>query len=870
MNKRFKWHALAMSIACALCGTKTFAQDQNESDDEYDETEKIVVVGSRSAPRSITESPVPVDVITGEEFENNASSDLNSILSSVVPSYNVNTQPISDAATLVRPANLRGLPPDNTLVLVNGKRRHRSAIITFLGGGLSDGSHGPDVGVFPAMALRQVEVLRDGAAAQYGSDAIAGVINFELKNDNSGGTIEARYGQYSDDSISSEVTGDGASTRFSGNAGMPLTENGFLNFTYEYKSSDPTDRSVQRGDATDLIESGNAFVSTPAQIWGQPEIKEDFSLWLNSGLELNADQEIYLFGNVAERTVDGGFYYRNPNTRSGVFGITDSEAIKAELGEDYPKLEEVTSLLLVGDLTDDKSGNCPAIPVINNVPDETLLAQVSNDPNCFVFNELYPGGFTPRFGGTVTDVSLAAGTKGEFDYGIGYDVSAYYGQNEVEFLITNTVNASLGPDSPTSFSPGTYIQTEKYINFDLVKAFDVKAFDGELRVAGGLEAKEESFQIINGDAESFEIGQLVEQGFSVGSNGFPGFKPEDAGTFDRRSYAAYVDVETYVTPTLLLGTAVRFEDYYEDFGTTLDGKFIARWQFSDPVAFRSSVSTGFRAPTVGQANVRNVTTQFTNGQLTDQATLPPSNPIAIQKGASELQPEESTSFTAGFVGEIGDVFVTIDYFNIEVTDRIAQTDQLELTDADIQVLLDLGIQDAASFTSITYFTNDFDTTTQGVDFVLSYGVDLWGGATNFNLAANWTETSVDNFDPSIISDTRIRQIEDGLPKSRGTFTVNHAQDFWQALLRFNYYGSWYEAHLDDGSLPIEASSAITIDTEFAYDVTYNWIVKVGAQNLLNEYPDENPYALIAGAQYPTTSPFGFDGRFYYAELRYTF
>jgi len=422
MSIKFRSASLAIAVSVAL-GTVSVSAAENDTGATDADVEKISVIGTRSAPRSVADSAVPIDIIDGSELANQGASDMVSVLQNVVPSFNVNDQPINDASTLVRPANLRGLASDHTLVLVNGKRRHRSAVITFLGGGLSDGAQGPDISVIPASAIKQIDVLRDGAAAQYGSDALAGVMNFGLKDDSEGGMLEVRYG--------STYEGDGDGVQLSGNIGLPLTDNGFLNTSFEWKQSDPTSRSVQRDDAQGLIDAGNSHVADPAQVWGSPEIKNDFKIFVNAGLELNNNAEAYLFGNVAKREVEGGFYYRNPHNRGGVndggleeFDINGDGILDTN---DDGNVIEGHQLLLVGDTTGDMSGNCPTgirtgttytadgsqthSSVLN---DPTYIAQVQNNPDCFAFNEILPGGFTPRFGGTVLDTSLVFGTKGEF------------------------------------------------------------------------------------------------------------------------------------------------------------------------------------------------------------------------------------------------------------------------------------------------------------------------------------------------------------------------------------------------------------------------------------------------------------------------
>ena len=838
-----------------MAAAPVYAQEAEESA-KAEDFEQIAVVGSRAAPRSVADSAVPIDIISDEEFKQQGATDMVSMMQTVVPSFNVNDQPINDASTLVRPANLRGMASDHTLVLVNGKRRHRSAVITFLGGGLSDGAQGPDISVIPAAALKQVEVLRDGAAAQYGSDAIAGVINFVLNDASEGGSFEARYGSF--------YEGDGDMIQMSGNVGLPLSDKGFINLSAEYRTADDTSRSVQRADAAALIAAGNTFVADPAQIWGSPEIKHDIKLFANAGIELSATSEAYMFGNYAEREVEGGFYFRNPHNRGGV--------------NDGGTNDDGEQLLLVGDLTGDMSGNCPTDIVVgdNVLENPRYINEVQNNPDCWAFNEMLPGGFTPRFGGTVTDMSLVFGTKGELDHDITYDVSLNLGQNEVDFAISNTINPSLGPETPTEFSPGRYTQSEQTLDIDFTKPFDVGLYE-PLFVATGFQYRNESYESFAGDTASYEIGPLATQGFGIGSNGFPGLAANSQGRVSRNNIALYIDAEAYITENFMLAGALRYEDF-SDFGDTTKGKIAFRWQALENIAFRGAFSTGFKAPTLGQSNVRNVTTAFgTGGELIDRATLPPTDPVSQLKGGEQLTPEESESITFGVVADFDNgLFITADYYNIELTDRISTASGIALTEEDIATLLEQGINDASSFSEISFFTNDFDTTTEGVDVVANYSMDMMGGETKFSLAYNWTSTEVDRASDNI-SDFRIRMLEDNLPAVRYSATANHTNGDWRFLARMNYYGSIFEDHLDS-ALPIDkVGSEITFDFEVAYNFTEEFTVTVGAKNAFDEYPDENntdaggiTYAQIAGSAYPTTSPIGINGGFYYLRGVYTF
>jgi len=848
-------------MGVTFASTPVFAEDEAGADED---SQTMVIVGSRAAPRSVGDSPVPVDVITAEEMLANGTSDMTSLLAQVAPSFNVNTQPISDAATMVRPANLRGLSPDSTLILVNGKRRHRSAVIAFLGGGISDGAQGPDTAVIPAIALKQVEVLRDGASAQYGSDAIAGVINFVLKDNDSGGMFEVKAGQYSE--------GDGDQITLAGNVGMPLSERGFANFSFEFNDQEATNRSVQRADAAGLIAAGNVGVANPAQIWGSPEVKDDMKLFMNVGLDLDNNSQAYMFGNWAERTVDGGFFFRNPHNRSGVYGSDryDDNGTPNDPADDILLGHDA----IVGDLTTDLSGACPAIftPVGESILDQAAFLQVANDPNCFTFAELIPEGFTPRFGGDVTDVSITMGTKGEFTGGTSYDFSASVGQNQADFRIRNTVNANLGPLTPREFKPGSYTQLEKSANADFSK--DLETDLSSMSLSYGFEFREESFEITNGDSASFAntLGtdvDLAVQGFSIGSNGFQGFNPAIAGVFTRRSKGAYVDIETYFSDDLMVDFAARYEDF-TDFGSTFDWKLSYKYDFNDSFSVRGSFSTGFRAPTIGQSSVQNVSTSFSaDGGLQEIATVPPTSDTGLRLGGVALEPEESQSFTFGGVYENGDFFLTVDYFDIDVEGRISQTSDIELDDEDRAFLVANGNPDAINLAAVRYFTNDFDTNTRGLDLVASYSHELGGGDLKYAFTYNWTDTEV-TFAGDFVSGTKIDQLEQNLPNNRSTLSLNYSQDAWRLMGRVNYYGSFYEAHLDSGGLPIYATNSILVDSEFAYDFSDSFTVTVGANNLFDEYPDENPHQLIVGAQYPVTSPFGFNGRFMYAKATYRY
>ena len=778
-------------------------------------------------------------MISADELGKAGSNDLMMQLQGAVPSLNVHLQPISDAASMIRPANLRGLSSDSTLIMVNGKRRHRASVIAFQGGGVNDGSQGPDISVIPSIALKSVEVLRDGAAAQYGSDAVAGVINFVLNDSAEGGTIKVKKGEFSE--------GDGATTVVMGNFGMPLTDAGFMNVSFQMKENDATSRSVQRPDAQGLIDAGNTSVAVPAQIWGAPIIDDDVTFFFNSGLDLGNGSEAYMFGNYSERDIDGGFYFRNPDGRGGVFTKGDGTR-------------------LIADVTGDMSGNCPtALDPSDYAGRDAVIA----DPNCYILNQAAPGGYTPRFIGNITDSSFTMGRSGEIANGMmagtAYDISGSVGRNEATFGLNNTFNPSMGPDSPRDFETGSYIQLAKTFNVDLSKEY------GSTSVAYGYEWRETTFSVISGEEASWKAGPYAVQGFNVGSHGFAGFSPDSAGAFSRRNYAVYGDVSNQVSEDLLVQGALRYENYSSGLDTT-NYKLAFNYQLTDDVALRGSHSTGFRAPTQGQANVVNTQTTLVDGQLTQAQTLP-----GFKLGADQLQPEESTSFAMGIVATLGDVELTADWFNIEVDDRIALTSNAAPTAAQRAAMTAAGIPNAELIGEVNYFTNDFNTETSGLDIVATYSTNLMGGSTDLSAAYNYTDTEVSD-QGNVTSDSKVKRLEEGLPNHRATFTMDQQWENVSAFVRANYYGEYYAVHAD--WFGTNADSAMTVDVEVTYDINESFNVSVGAQNIFDQEAEkidgstgavgEGVPGNVLGAIYYETSPMGIEGAFWYLSAGYNF
>jgi iron complex outermembrane receptor protein len=628
---------------------------------------------------------------------------------------------------------------------------------------------------------------------------------------------------------------------------------------------------VQVANAATIAAAGNQFIADEAQVWGSPEINDDFSIFANIGLDLGNDKEFYMFGNYAERDVKGGFYWRNPHNRTSIYS------------------NDGGTTLLVGDLDGVGQGiSCPTIAIGTNVLDQADYQSIAADTdlgnNCFAVNETYPGGYTPNFGGNVTDIALTAGVEGEISGGmldeVYFDISASVGRNEASFNIVNTINSSMGPESPQDFDLGKYIQLEKTFNLDLSKGVDVGFYD-LMNVAAGLEWREESFEIGAGDQFSFRAGPLIDQDFNLGSHGFPGFQPSQAGVFTRRNAAIYVDLEAYVSEDFLLGAALRYEDF-SSFGDTLNYKLTAQYAVSDELSFRGSVSTGFRAPTVGQANVSNVSTALEDGELTDSALLPPTSEFSKLFGGKELDPEESQSYAFGAVYQNGDFFFTADFYKIEVTDRITQSDRKKLEESDYEKLEALNVANPRSVGTVSFFANDFDTTTRGLDIVANYNMDLFEGDTKFSLAYNWNETEVDG-DSELTGDFKVKRLEEALPNHRGTFTVAQSWDNVSMYIRGNYFGEYYAVHIDYDLASQNADAAVTFDAEVSYAINDEITVSLGAQNIFDQdaeslefeessrtHPDGFTPNNNWGGKFYETSPFGFNGGFYYVKASYNF
>ncbi len=856
----------AIFAAGSLINGTVLAQE----DESASQLEEIIITGARGRPRTVSDSPVPIDVFDASAIEAVSYTDTNNILQTLVPSYNVDRAPISDGGTFVRSPTLRGLPTDKTLVLVNSKRRHRAALVS-IGG---SGTQGPDVATIPAAAIQNVEVLRDGAAAQYGSDAIAGVINFILKENTEGGSLSIDSGEYSE--------GDGTAMTISGNFGLPLGENGFISVSGQIEEMVPTVRAEQYCESwfcvdpslpgydpsasyTQYTEDPDFQAGVPAanigagdvvQPWGAPN-QEAMRVFFNSGYELDADTELYAFGSYSESETDGGFFYRYPENGT-------IEYLREPDGSLYWPLEK------------------------------------------------FPGGFTPRFFGEVFDFSLAGGMRGSLENGLTYDFSARTGENEIQYTLRNTVNPSMGPDSPTEFRPGDLINTETQFQADFTYEFET-GLASPLLLAFGSSYMDESYEVVEGEVNSYIDGPYalpdpwgfcnddgtptaegsaviaggssldcadsddpVYQVVGVGSNGFPGYSPQFSELYERSSFALYADLSADVTDTLFLQGAIRYEDY-DDFDSELVGKLAGKLNITEDFGIRASVGTGFRAPTPGQQGTINVSTRLPNGFPVATGLFPAGGPVAQALGAVALKPELSTNYTLGFTATIGELDLTVDMYRIDIDDRTraistrdVSTDPTSGEAYDNYVALrDAGVAGAESIGGVFYFTNAFDTSTEGLDIVATIPFD-WGnaGTTTFTSSLNYNKEQFET-DPSAVLNAETQyDFENFNPNWRGVFTANHSVGDLNLIGRLSWYGESTNSNSGGNPLRFQTFDDIFfIDLEAQYQINEIFRVAIGGRNVGDEYPEVDMISdYCCGRLYSSGTAVDWQGAYYFGRL----
>jgi len=785
---------LAAAIAAALpIAAQAQADTRITPSDGARQLDAVVVTGTRRVDRSQFDTLSPVDVISQDELRAVESGDLNDVLAQLVPSFTVQRLPMADGQVFVRPAGLRGLSSDQTLVLVNGRRFHRSA---FLG---ARGAQGPDLSQIPVHAVQRIEVLRDGASAQYGSDAIAGVINIILHG-GPGSEVSLRASEY--------AAGDGRGWQVGGRTGVRIGEIGSVVLFAGVEDADATSRSRQRADAIAFQEANPGLdVPDPVQRWGQPELRT-WQLGFNADAALGEQTEAYGFGIYGRKDGVSDFNWRNPT--------------------------------------------------------DAVFAPSAAFPG-WDLRTLYPVGFSPQYGNAQRDVHLVGGVRGAFNDRLTWDVSASYGRNEIDYTLSNSINASLGPDSPTAFYLGELSQREVNFNADFVYSIPLQALDDSVAVAFGAERRSETYGVGRGDPASFAIGPGAATGLPPNANGAPGFSDLQAGRWTQDSHAAYVDVEVPLTARWSAGAALRYEDFSE-FGDTVDGKLSTRFEIAPGFAVRGAYSTGFRAPTPGQL----YSTSTTQGldtvtlQVFNAGRLSPNDPIAIALGAKPLTPEESRSMTLGLAwqGAAG-LSGSIDLYDIEVTDRFSQSASLAIPP---------GTPNPDRFTSVSYFTNDFDTVTRGVDVVGNYAHALGDGRLGLTLAFNYNKTEVDAGSTGVATNPTQRTIfEDRLPRQRGSFAADYTIGGWNLLGRLRHYGAWTDSSGNaTGDIFQRFGDMQFLDVAVGYRFNAVHSVRAGADNVLDDYPDEATFQASRGLIYSRNAPYDTDGRNVYVEYRARF
>jgi iron complex outermembrane recepter protein len=762
--------------------------------------EVVIVTGTRETTETQYTAISPVDVFSAETLQSTVSSKLDDTLAQLVPSFDVKRLPASDGPEFVRPATLNNLSPDMTLVLVNGKRFHRSA---FLG---SNGSQAMDLAQIPTFATGRVEVLRDGASAQYGSDAIAGVINIMLQ-DKPGYAVYAQGSQY--------YYGDGLQMQLGGRAGFELPNDGHAVLTVEYNKTNETSRTSQRPDAI-AFQAANPTLKLPdpVQRWGNPDL-QSIKAALDVAEPFAGGIEAYAFGTFSAGRGIADINWRNPATNTSVFKITSV----------FPGFDLKT---------------------------------------------VYPLGFTPHEGIDYIDTQAVAGIRQKTSDSFTWDVSGSYGVNNSGFFLNNTINASLGPDSPHNFKLGHMVETEFDLNFDAVYRLRLGFLPDAVNIAFGAEHRQETFQVKAGELASYEVGPGAASGLTSGSNGFPGFNDQQAGIWTQASYAGYVDIQTSLTQSWQVDVALRDESY-SDFGNTFNYKASTRYEIVPGLALRGAYSTGFKAPTPGQLHststsqgLDTVTLQvYTTGRLS------PLNPVAQYFGAKPLKPEESKTVTAGLVWmtEFG-LTGSVDLYKTDVTKRFSTSSTFTVTPAVLAQLVAEGVSGAESFTSINFFTNDFNTMTRGVDVTASYGLPLGPGEFNLTGAYSYNNTKVTSGTLAAASNNTQRILyQQGVPQHNVTATATYSLDPLSFTGRVRYYGPWTDSSGNStGDIFQRFGGIAFVDFSVAYDFLPGMTVKAGAENLFNAYPEKATYQASRGIVYSRNSPFDTNGGNYY--LRY--
>lgn len=818
---------LAAAIAALFTAQGATAQSAPAPDPAV-----VVVTGTRVPNRTALDTVAPIDIISAEALRNAGTTEINQALSVALPSLNFPRPGLADGTDTIRPATLRGMGPDQTLVLVNSKRRHTSALIN-TNGTIGRGSSSVDLNTIPTAIVKSIEVLRDGAAAQYGSDAISGVVNVRLRTDRSGGEGTVTYGgrltEYDFNANNAPAGGawtrqtsrkrtDGQVGTVSAWKGLEWGESGYVTIAAEYKDQNHTERSgydmrQQYPKLTDGSFDPRELTINRFNAWyGEPEMQQS-TLFANAGNTLGNGVKIYGWASYQKRDAVSAGQFRQPSDSRNILSI-------------------------------------------------------------------YPDGFLPLIVPTVNDMSVTGGltwTLGEWDM----DASLGYGKNKMMFGVEHSLNRSIGPTSKTSFDAGGFAYDQAVFNLTGVRAVTMEGLASPLNVALGMELRREGYQLFAGEPDSWRQGGVALPGGGVAAPGaqvFPGFRPSDESDTSRTAIGIFADVETNLTDKLLASVAVRGE-HYSDYGNSLAGKLSARYDFSKTFGLRGSVQNGFRAPSPQQQNFTTTSTNFINGVPFEITTFKTDHPIAIAFGAKPLEAEKSVNFSLGSVMRFGSANLTIDAYRIKVDNRIVLSDNL--TQDNVRAYL--TAQGFAGIGGGRFFINGVDTTTTGVDVVLNWpynGGDM--GKFDFTLAGNFTKTEVTrvpvteelaalNPAPPLFGRLNVLSFEKGQPKNKINASVTWKRGALGATLRATRYGEVLSPNASP-ALDFTLAAATVVDAEVRYALTNKINLAFGADNLFDKYPESVPTTLntTGNTPFPNYAPFGRGGRFVYARASYTF
>jgi iron complex outermembrane receptor protein len=852
--KNKNMHAVLIPLLLGAASQTALAQEPTQVQES--EIEKIAIIGSRVAGRSAEELPVPVDILSAEALANTGQTEVGRMLQAIAPSFNFSSSSISDGSDALRPATLRGLGPDQTLVLINGRRRHQASLI-HINTSVGRGTAGTDMNAIPAASIKRIEVLRDGAAAQYGSDAIAGVINIVLNDASEGGKFAVSYGEYSE--------GDGETTNVDLTKGFNLGDNGYLNTTLNFRDRGLTNRaglhgSCQFSGCTDLP-NGHLLLGDPREATASRSTfrigdadSNQFGLTINTGYELG-NGELYGFITYSNRDNESAAFFRHNNNTGG------------------------NALLQDGDAT-------------------------------------VPSGFLPKINTEIKDFSYNMGYQTGFSDGSSLDFSYTYGQNNIDYVTSDTINSSYAnslrysssltadeirssiPREASAYGLELSLQT---LNLDYTQ--DYESFS----LAMGAEIRTDQFIVTAGDEYSYRDYDTDDKGNSLyaddrsaGTQGFGGTAPMQAVDETRDVISFYVDVETEVTEDLIVSAAARYDDY-QGFGDSTNFKLAANWSITETIAIRGAMSTGFRSPSMQQLYTDNISTQFQNDpnnpggdQIAVQVgTFRNDSNLAKAIGIPELKEEEATNFSLGTVINLSDeINLTLDWYSIDIDDRIVLSNSLG---QGLSPALDAALI-ASGAGAGQFFLNGADTETKGIDIIATWNTELLGGDFNLTAAANFTETDVVSiYTPQnsalggvnpgdVFSEQAISIIEEWQPQDRISLSSLYTIDNVSINLSFNRYG---EYTVTDGGSQTYGAEVLT-DLRINYQVTDDLSFNIGSNNLFDVYPDKNTIGNSRSGTIEDASgnivvsspgvftysrrsaPFGFNGAFYYAGAEFKF